>query len=261
MRALTATLLLACAVLSATGCASLRRAKAGDVLAADLRQIQPLHDRDHYVYVWQRLVDGNRQAEGIHVEHVSALPASGQFEIDIAEDGAPSARLRMSYDERLLALIDEEDLSQGIRLTYSPPLPQLVAPLVVGEQQLSATASIRRLQDGDSIEGVAVTQSIRVRQARKVESELGNYDDAVAVRTKRRVHTPAGAIVLDSAVLLVPGIGEIRSEGSTSAPAPPGGVAKVVVTRRELACAIIAGKAIGDCRKVPEQLARLRAQP
>ena len=245
-----------------SSCTSWRQGGIGTELAATVSEIQPLHDRDHYVYVWQRLIDGKRSAEGVQVEHVTALPTSGEFEITITEDGTPAGRLRVAIDAQNLSLLEEDDLTQGIRLSYSPPLPQLIAPVLVGEQSGTARASIERIEDGSRMNEVEVSQTTRIRRAGKVESEVGTYSNGIALRTRRRLQTPAGAIELENALVLVPGIGEIRSEGSTSATLAAAHQAEEthsIITRRELACAIIAGKAIGDCRLVPERIARMRA--
>lgn len=258
------SILAATIFLGAQACSLPLTTPTGSVLAESLTHLQPIHDRDHFVYLWQRIIDGRRAGEGIHVEHVTAGERPGEFEIAVTEDGRASEQLKLSASPDSIELIEEEDLGQGFRLTYSPPLTQLRAPVVFGEQTSASTATVTQTSDNKVVNSIEVTQVVSVSPVRTVESSLGTFHPAVAITAVRTLRTPAGAIELKSALVIAPGIGEIRSEGTAHValqdlaenhPTPP-----PVIVRRELACAIIGGRAIGDCRMVDEALEKLRAR-
>jgi len=69
------------------------------------------------------------------------------------------------------------------------------------------------------------------------------------VETQRILHWPWGDAAYATNAMVVPGLGEIRSEASTE---------EGVVMRRELACAIIGGHSIGDCSSVAAKIRELR---
>ena len=65
------------------------------------------------------------------------------------------------------------------------------------------------------------------------------YGSGVQLQTERTLQTLEGPQKLTSTMVLVPGIGEVKSEGSVNG---------MMAMRRTLACAIIANRPIGDCR-------------
>ncbi len=247
------TLLLPALLLA--GCSTLGR--NGARVDVDLRQVLPLQDRDHFVYLWQRIINGRRVAEGVQIEHVSARPTANEIDVTLSQDGTPATRMRMYYDGQRLDLLAEDDLASGLRRTYDPPLRQLSAPLGAGEERRSARAVVTRIDDGMAMAEIEVEQTVRVSHIAKVESHLGRFDRGVVVESWRTLEGPDGKLELMSAMVLVPGIGELRSEGMTLG-GPSGG--RNPVLRRELACAIVRDRAIGDCRSVSSQLAELRGR-
>lgn len=197
----------------------------------------PHADRDHFVYVWQRFDGGQLVGTGIQVEHVTALGA-GEFEVLLSEDGMAVGRTRLRDTGDALLLVSEDDLTQGLRLAYDPPLTQLVVPLFAGEQRASASATMTRLADGQVVRAFPVEQTTNVGPGHAVDSPLGTFARTVVVQEVRTLQIPDGSTALTTTTVLVPGIGEISSIGSASG-APP--------LRRELACAIIGGRRVGDC--------------
>lgn len=228
-----------------SGCA-LVHAKPS-VLAGSLEELTPHADGDHFVYIWQRFADGQRLGEGIEVEHVSAT-GSGEFEVTVSEDGQPAGRLRVRDDGHALLLLSEDDLSRNLRLSYDPPLPQLTAPLLAGEQHSEATATVSQLADGHAVGTVRVTQVNEASAAPDVHSSLGEFKRGVLLRVVRTLYFGDGATELQTAMTLVPGIGEVRSEGAASGAA---------VLRRELACALIGGHSVGNCQTLQQRLEKL----
>lgn len=240
-RTLAACVFLCCAL---AGCGLVRRPPATrSPLATTLQTFAPHADRDHFVYVWERFINGRRIGRGIQVEHVTALPAAGEFEVALSENGILSGRLRVRDDQHALLLLDEEDVGAGLRVTYDPPLPQLAVPLHAGEQRANATATLTLLSDGEAITAAPVTQVVRASAAPDVRWFGGPARRAIMVRTTRTLQLPEGPRELSSDMLLVEGIGEVRSQGTAS---------DMPVLRRQLACAFIGGRPLGDCSKLNE---------
>jgi len=257
------SLLVLTLVVGLGACSPARRGLS-DPLGVSLADIMPLHDRDHFVYIWQRVSDGEREAEGLHVEHVSILPGDNEFEVTVSENGSLAGRMRFFHDGERIELLSEDDLENGIRRSYDPPLVHLRAPLRAGESGSRTTASITQIDTGQLIARVDISQRVRLSMVNGIESPLGIFEEGVLMEARRTLHTPTGDVEMLSAAVLIPGIGEIRSEGATltgetlSTDSHP----KIeTVLRRELACAIIQNKRHGDCRGVEADLRVLRSSP
>ncbi len=236
-----------CALLGVTACSMLRLA-GPKPLATSLQELVPHADGDHLVYLWWRAGESGDVNAGIHVERVTAAGPEGEFEVTTSEDGVAVARTHFRDDGHALLLLSE-DFGPGERLRYDPPLSQLEMPLVPGERHGAATAEVTRLSDNQRTGSVQVTQVVRVSAAAAVHTALGDFRAAVSVRTVRSVHTPEGIIELSSAMVLVPGIGEVTADGQVSGSAP---------LHRELACARISGRSIGDCHNLIAKVEALR---
>ena len=94
-----------------------------------------------------------------------------------------------------------------------------------------------------------MSQIVRLTAARNVKSAVGNFPHGIGVETERTLHWPWGDAAVRMSSMVVPGLGEIRSEARTS---------EDFVMRRELACAIIGGRAVGDCKTVDAKVEELR---
>jgi len=217
------------------------------VLASSLEELAPHADRDHFVFIWERFAGSQRVGEGIQVEHVSAT-GNGEFEVTVSEDGTPAGRLRVRDDGHALLLLSEDDTSRNMRLSYDPPLPQLTAPLIAGEEHAEAEATVSQLADGQAVGTIHVTQVTDFSAAPDVQSSLGEFKHGVLMHAVRTLHFPEGVTELRTSMVLVPGIGEIRSEGTASG-AP--------LLRRELACALIGGHSVGNCQTLQQRLEKL----
>ncbi len=214
------------------------------MLAASLQELAPHGDRDHFVYVVAYATAQGEPASGIQVEHMTGLESAGEFEVTLSENGLTTGHLRIRDDGVRLVVLTEDDLTRDLRLSYDPPLTYLAMPLLAGEQRAVATGHVSRLSDGQPTGTLQVTQVMQLSAAPPVHTRLGTYDRVVALRTVRTLQSPAETVELHTSALLVPGIGEVRSEG---------GLSGVPNLRRELACAIIAGRSIGDCRHLTPQ--------
>ncbi len=235
-------LALCALMISCAACSPLAR-RPPQPLSTSLQELLPHQDRDHFVYLWRQVV-GGRQVAGIHVEHLTALNDSGEFDVTLSENGAVIGHTRFRDDGRALLLVSET-LGRNLQLSYDPPLPQIEVPLFPGETRAAATAVVSGAADSARTEGLEVTQVVEAAAAPAVRTALGTYERAVRVRTVRTLQFARGPVELRTTSVLVPGIGEIRSEGKASgAPA----------LYRELACATIGGRHIGNCRNLKERI-------
>jgi hypothetical protein len=235
-------------IVSWSGCA-LRPAELPHAsLATSLQELVPHGDRDHFVYIWQRTANRKPIDDGIQVEHVSAR-GKDEFEIVLSENGVGTGRVRIRADDRALLILGEDDLSRGIRLTYDPPLPYLEMPLVAGEHRATASAAVTDLTDGQALGTLQVTEVIQTQAAPPLLTPLGRCEHPVLVRAVRTLQGLQGQMELYTVTILAPGLGEVRSEGIASgAPA----------VYRELACATVGGRRIGDCGNLNARLEELR---
>jgi hypothetical protein len=216
-------------------------------LATSLQELAPHADGDHFVYVWQQVLNGGAVRAGIHVEHVTRLD-NGEFEVTLSEDGMVIGHTRFRDDGHALLLLSET-LGRSLRLSYDPPLPQLTVPLYTGETRSSSIATVTLADDGEQqLDTLQVTQVVQASAAPRVHSRLGDYAHGVQVRTTRTLQFPDGPVELSSTTVMVPDIGEIRSEGTAS------GAPQLV---RELACATISGRHIGNCRTLRQRVEKL----
>ncbi len=216
-------------------------------LADSVQELVPHSDGDHFVFIWQRTANGKALSNGIQVEHVTAVEG-GDFEITLSENAIGVGRVRIRDVGKGIVLLSEDDLTRGIRLQYDPPLPYLDGPVVTGEQHATSEAKVTALSDGSPVGALRVAQVIQVRPAGVVRSRLGAFDRVVAVDTARTLEGPAGDVKMRTAMLVAPGLGEIRSEGS---------VADEPLLHRELACALVSGRPIGDCHRLNQTLQEL----
>lgn len=215
-------------------------------LATSLQELAPHADGDHFVYVWSQALGGGSVRAGVQVEHLTARD-NGEFDVTLSEDGAVVGHTRFRDDGHTLLLLSES-LGRSMRVSYDPPLAQLETPVYAAEFRSAATATISTVAESKQLDTVPVTQLVETTAAPAVRSRLGDYTQGVQVRTVRTLQLPDGPIELSSTAVLVPGIGEIRSEGAATGAAP---------LVRELACATIGGRAIGDCRTLRQRVEEL----
>lgn len=235
------SVLLGFALLLLQGCGLVGRSVE---LAASLDNLVPHGDRDHFVFRWERMIEGNRISSGIQVEHVAVLGAPGEFEVTLSEDGLASGRVRIRSDGKRMVVLSEDDMSRGIRITYQPPLPYIEVPLFSGQRQSTVSANVTALEDDHALGVLKVTQSQAFEAAPPVQSALGSFTTPVSLRTTRTVEGGGDTIQINNQIVLAPGLGEVRSEAS--APQSP-------LLRRELICAIIGGKTVGDCQQLKQR--------
>lgn len=229
-------------VLALAGCTA--QPAARQPLANVLRDIVPHYHRDHRVYLVERASADGFEPSSLQVEHITRLDTGGDLEVALSEDGVATGRVRIRDDGRTLWLLSEDDYSRGLRMSYDPPLPYLTVPLFAGEVRSETDVTLRRLADGQAAGHVQATLITEASAAPAGEWLTGNYASAIQLRTQRTLLGADGDMQLTSTTVLVPGIGEVKSE--LGAPGQP-------PLRRALACAIIANQAIGNCRDLAKQ--------
>jgi hypothetical protein len=230
------------AALVVAGCASAPAPR--QPLASVLRDILPHYHRDHRVYLVERATPAGFEPSSLQVEHITKLDAAGELEVALSEDGVATGRVRVRDDGRTLWLVSEDDYSRGLRMSYDPPLPYLTVPLFAGEVRSESDVTLRRLADGQAAGRAQATLVTEASAAQPGEWLMGSYGSAIQLRTRRTLMAPDGDMQLSSTTLLVPGIGEVESE--LGAPGQP-------QIRRALACAIIANRAVGNCRDLAKR--------
>jgi hypothetical protein len=232
-------------VVSCAACAPLMH-RAPQPLATSLQAIAPHADGDHFVYVWKQVVNGGIVRAGIQVEHLTSI-GNGEFEVTLSEDGAVIGHTRFRDDGHALLLMSET-LGHGLRLSYDPPLPQLEVPLYAGATRATATATVSAVDTDTQLDTFPVMQLVEASSAPRLQVQLGDYTNGVQIHTVRTLQFPKGPLEVSSTAVLVPGFGEMRSEGMAT------GVPRLV---RELACATIGGRAIGNCRTLRQRVEEL----
>ncbi len=240
--------LLLCALCAGnTGCSALK--PAPDALAKTLSEIVPHHDRDHFVFLVERPSADGFRPSALQVEHISKLEPTNEYEVSLSEDGMATGRVIIRDDGTTLWLVSEEDYTRGLKLTYEPPLPYLTVPLFPGESTATSSADVRQLGTNQAAGTLRVTQITRTQAAPPGQWMFGTYARGVQLTTERTLHGPDGPVQLTNVTILVPGVGEVRSEGR-AAGSP--------VMRRQLACAIVANRSVGNCAQLFELLQRSR---
>jgi hypothetical protein len=231
-------LLLLAGTLGLSACALLPAGRGRTRLATRLQDLMPLADRNHFVYVFVRIEGGQRIGDGIQVEHVSALVQPNEFEVLLSENGVAVERIHVRETGTAILLLAEDDLVRGVRMTYQPPLPYVEVPLYSGERQAATTAEVTRLVDGRPLGSLQVTQVEQARPGPPLRSRLGAFPHTIVLRMIRTLQDPGGTVRLSTTMVLVPGIGEVRSEGM---------LAGAPSLQRELACALLGTRRVGDC--------------
>jgi hypothetical protein len=236
LRIVLRKLALLCTLAPLTACSLL--ATKPQPLATSLQELVPHSDRDHRVYVVEHPTEHGFAPAALQVEHVTKLETAGEFEVLLSEDGMATGRVHIRDDGKTLWLLSEDDFSRGLRMAYEPPLPYLSVPLFPGQQTTEASVTMRQLADGQSAGHMQVKQVTEVSAAPAGRWRSGVHPAGVQLRTARTLQSPEGSLDLSTTTLLIPGVGEIRSEGRVS---------DSPTMRRELACATIGNHSIGDC--------------
>lgn len=232
---------LALALGLGAGCGQVR---TEPLFARPLAELVPHNHRDHFVFVVERPTQDGFRPAALQVEHVTKLPAGDEYEVALSEDGMATGRVVLRDDGSTLWILVEEDFTRGLRLSYDPPIPYVSVPLYPGERTFTSNADLRQLGTNQAAGRLLVTQKTRAKAEPAGQWLAGTYASAIRLEVERSYTGPEGPTQLTSSTVLVPGIGEVRSEGA-AAGSP--------VMRRQLACAIIGSRRIGDCRALSWQ--------
>jgi hypothetical protein len=227
----------ACALLA--GCAPRQPAApaAPDVVlfSGTLQELAPHHDGDHFVY----RTTSTGQPDRLSVEHLTVLDQPGEFAVNMTEDGVALGKIHLRDDGSSVTLISEGMLREGVLMLYEVPLPSLSVPLHSGESKATSPVTLSHLSDGKLLGYGQAEQTVT---ARRVTASAGG--DEFEIHIERTIELPKGSMHLSVTTWITPGVGETRSQGNVD-----GGV----TFRRELICATVGGKRVGDCAGIMQK--------
>lgn len=239
-RSLVSVLAL-CAAAAFGGCTA-SRLRPGDVLAERPTDFVPLGDRDHFVFLSERTVDGRTQEREVVVEHVTAAPsAAREFQITESRDGMRIGDSRWRVDEQGISLVSEDVDGLDVRLDYQPPLLLFPQPLLFGEHRAASSGVATRLADDAPVGTFEATASIQAAPGPRVHPLTGAAR-TVSFRIQRSLRAPSGTLTMLVDSTHAEGAGEVEATATLEGTA--------FVVRRSLRCAFIQGRAIGRCEAV-----------
>lgn len=236
-------------VVAACALAPVPAGRPAAVLPASLAEIMPHGDGDHFVYIFEKTAGAGGVEKGIQVEHVRVTGGPGEFEVALSESGLPIGLARYRETAEGIAVISEDDLHGGVRLSFDPPLLFVPSPLTAGEHRSAGTATLTRLAGDEKVGAVQVTQVTAAAAAPPGTEGAGDWEGAVVLRTARTMRGAGMDIILTVETVVAPGVGEVRSEGQ---------VKGAFTLRRELACGFVGGRRIGDCSDLAARIERRR---
>jgi hypothetical protein len=222
----------------AAGCASKKPADAqrsaphptaGVLFDGTIQDLLPLHAGDRFVY---RTSDPSGE-EQLLTTRVAATEKPNEFVATVSKGDLVLTQMHLRDDGRRLTTLAELAPPRNAILVYGDPLPIATVPLLAEEQRFESSVKLMRLSDGQLIAEGKVEQSMSARLASEPEAK-----GQLVIRYERAMTLPSGTMRSVSEMWIEPGVGEMRSE-TTIAGAPS--------QHRELVCAVIAGKRVGEC--------------
>ena len=234
----SSTVLVTVVVLLAAGCApkkpapakrSVPHPTAGVLFDGTVQELLPHHAGDEFVYRTTAPSGG----EQLLTSHVASTQKPDEFVVTVSKGDQVLTQMHLHDDGHRLATLAELAPARNVILVYGDPLPIATLPLVAGEQRFESSVKLLRLSDGQPFTEGKVEQSMSARLA----SEPGAKGQLV-IHYERAMTLPSGTMRSVSEMWIEPGVGEVRSE-TTIAGAP--------TQHRELVCAVIAGKHVGEC--------------
>jgi hypothetical protein len=188
-------------------------------------QLLPLHAGDSFLY----RASGGRRGERLAWSRVTAMEQAGDLVVSVTEGETAVSYTHLRLQADAVALVGELDVAGDLGIRYATPPPLVATPLRDGEQHVRSAIEVFRASDGLRLGDGAV--DVTLSSSRDAGGDF-------AVHVRRHLSLPDRDVTIDETRWLRPGVGEVRSEA---------GVNGVVVDRRELVCAVIAGKQVGTC--------------
>jgi hypothetical protein len=225
-------LLAACAVWLLAGCAAWHVREAIPLYTGSLQEIAPFHDGDHYVYRATRA--GEDWA--VQVEHVKALDKPGEFLINLTENGSLIAQMHVRESATAASIVSVVYPEQDAGFLFTQPLPVVEVPLRREVLRSDSTVTVWRLSDGKTLDRGDAYQTVTSEPATAERADVSPAE--FELQTERTLHFRAGALHSHATAWVARGIGEVRSDDV---------VQGVPALHRELVCAIVGGRRIGDC--------------
>jgi hypothetical protein len=193
-----------------------------------LADLAPLQNGNHFVY--RATLKGG--GTPLQVEHVSALETPGEFVVSTSEDGAAMGKIHLRVDGPRALMLSEGLAQDDLIVVYEQPLPSFAVPLTTTSLHSSSAVTLLRASTGTVTAHGHVEQTVTAHRAGP--NAVGA---AFTIYSERILQLPNRVMRLSATTWITPGIGEVRSEGSVDG---------TEMMRRELLCAIVAGKRVGD---------------
>ncbi len=237
-RGRSSIVLLSVALSLAAGCApekpvaakhSVPHPTSGVLFEGTVQDLLPHHAGDEFVY----RTTGPSGGEQLLTSHVASTAKPDEFVVTVSKGDQVLSQMHLHDDGHRLATLAELAPARNVILVYGDPLPIATLPLVAEEQRFESSVKLLRRSDGQLFSEGKVEQTMSARLASEPEAK-----GQVVIRYERAMTLPSGTMRSVSEMWIEPGVGEVRSE-TTMAGAP--------TQHRELVCAVIAGKRVGEC--------------
>jgi hypothetical protein len=165
-----------------------------------------------------------------------------EFLVTLFNGNLVLGQTRLRDDGRSIAIVSEVGPQQNIAVSYREPLPLIQLPLRLGEQpEFRTTVKILNLSDGAVLAEGEIQQVASVAERKRSFGRRGWY----LLHFERTMVLPQRATRARSTIWIEPGIGQVRVEMGTEVDGKPS-------ERRDLVCAVIGGRQVGDCRALAE---------
>jgi hypothetical protein len=174
---------------------------------------------------------------------VSGSDRDEEFLVTLFQGDLVLGQTRIRDDGRSLAIVSEVGPQQNLAAFYREPLPLAVLPLRTGEQPPFRTAvKIVALSDGSVVTEGQIEQTSRVEERRRSFGRKGWF----LIHFERTMVLSQRITRSRSTIWVEPGVGQVRIEMAGAAEEPS--------ERRDLVCAVIGGREVGDCGKLEDDL-------
>lgn len=168
---------------------------------------------------------------------VTAGESDDEFLITLFNGNLVLGQTRLRDDGRTISVVSEVGPQQNIAVSYREPLPLVRLPLRLGEQpEFRTTVKIVSLSDGAVLAEGEIEQISRVEERKRSFGRRGWF----VLHFERTMVLPQRVTRSRSTIWIEPGIGQVRVEMGADAGTKPS-------ERRDLVCAVIGGREVGDC--------------
>lgn len=173
---------------------------------------------------------------------VSAAEREDEFLVTLFNGDLVLGQMRLRDDGRSLSIVGEVGPQQNLAVLYREPLPLATLPLELGVQPAFRTGvKILSLSDGAVVAEGEIEQTARVEERTRWFGRKGwllfHYERAMVLPTRITRSR--------STIWVQPGVGQVRVEMAGAGEEPS--------ERRDLVCALIGGREVGDCSSLRDE--------